>query len=621
MAIKNTTNTILFVEDNPLVLTIYRNRLEAEGYSVEAAEDGLIALEKLPMLRPCLVILDLMLPKLDGMDVLTFIRGDDELKETPVLVLSNAYLDERSSKAMAAGANKRLQKTQCTPAKMIEAVRELTGSKAARPSREGADEASLKESRSDLMKEGPAEVSKIRELCLGFVKAADDAQRGEVLNKLYQRVRFLCVRAGLGECSRVGHLASALEAILFEIILKKNISSPSMFQSIAQAVDCLGRLFQAQDVEMAQETLHAKVLVVDDDPICNFATVAAMKRAKMEAVSTQDPLTALKMAQTETYDVILLDITMPRISGFELCEKIRQLPGYKKTPVIFVTSNGEFQNRAQAVLSGGNDLIAKPIAPLELALKTVMRLLDPSDHPDRAVGAKKRVASVSETVAPPIPAAPAKPQRSPALAGDASAGGRDKKAGWESLARTVGASSAPAAPPSPATPLMSEARATASPKPADPAPARPPASPPPPASAPPPAVNGAPSSQETGKDQQELLEKLVPEVTRIIFGDQPHSEIQRRLTRIALERYNIPQIINRTAAAEGEGKKGLNGAPDPLDQVARHITRIIFGDEGVSDINVRLTRIALERYHVAEMLGQSSDSDRDNLSPGVIVNL
>jgi putative two-component system response regulator len=66
---------------------------------------------------------------------------------------------------------------------------------------------------------------------------------------------------------------------------------------------------------------------------------------------------------------------MPGMGGFELCEKIRQLPNYKRTPVIFVTGHADFDNRIHSVLSGGNDLIAKPVFPIELAVKAVTHLL------------------------------------------------------------------------------------------------------------------------------------------------------------------------------------------------------------------------------------------------------
>jgi len=68
------------------------------------------------------------------------------------------------------------------------------------------------------------------------------------------------------------------------------------------------------------------------------------------------------------------------MDGIELCKRLRALPGYEKIPVIYVTLHSDFETRARTVLSGGNDLIAKPILPAELAVKVVMHLLK-KHHP------------------------------------------------------------------------------------------------------------------------------------------------------------------------------------------------------------------------------------------------
>ena len=122
-----TEKKILFVEDDPVVLTLYRNRLQREGFEVLFAEDGEVALNILSRVRPDLVVLDLMLPKVNGVDVLKHIRADERLKSTPVLILSNAYMTELAQKAMQSGANKGMLKTECTPAKLVEAIRDMLG--------------------------------------------------------------------------------------------------------------------------------------------------------------------------------------------------------------------------------------------------------------------------------------------------------------------------------------------------------------------------------------------------------------------------------------------------------------------------------------------------------------
>ncbi len=66
---------------------------------------------------------------------------------------------------------------------------------------------------------------------------------------------------------------------------------------------------------------------------------------------------------------------MPTLDGFQLCAELRKLPAYGKTPVIFVTCHSDFESRSRGILSGGNDLIAKPILAVELAVKAITHLL------------------------------------------------------------------------------------------------------------------------------------------------------------------------------------------------------------------------------------------------------
>jgi DNA-binding response OmpR family regulator len=75
------------------------------------------------------------------------------------------------------------------------------------------------------------------------------------------------------------------------------------------------------------------------------------------------------------FDLVLLDIEMPGMNGFELCKRLRALPRHATTPVIFVSGHSDFANRAKGVLSGGDDLISKPVFPIELAVKAVIHLL------------------------------------------------------------------------------------------------------------------------------------------------------------------------------------------------------------------------------------------------------
>jgi CheY-like chemotaxis protein len=122
--------TIFLVEDDSVVVQVYRAKLLREGFGVEVAEDGLKAVKMLAALRPDVVVLDLMMPKFNGVDVLKYIRSNPALKEIPVIILSNAHMTRLAQEAAAIGAERALLKSSCTPGKLIQVINDLLSGKA-----------------------------------------------------------------------------------------------------------------------------------------------------------------------------------------------------------------------------------------------------------------------------------------------------------------------------------------------------------------------------------------------------------------------------------------------------------------------------------------------------------
>lgn len=89
----------------------------------------------------------------------------------------------------------------------------------------------------------------------------------------------------------------------------------------------------------------------------------------------EDPQVAYNLLLANKFDLIFLDVDMPGMNGFELCARLRELPSHKKTPVIFVTALTDLESRANSMISGGSDYIAKPFLFMELAVKAIVFLL------------------------------------------------------------------------------------------------------------------------------------------------------------------------------------------------------------------------------------------------------
>lgn len=112
---------ILIAEDEEVLVNVLKDRFEAEDWEVIVAKDGveaIAAIEKEPLFD--LILLDLLMPKKDGFEVLKEVRGNPELKNLPIIVLSNLGGDDDIKKALALGANDYFVKTQHPMSEIVE---------------------------------------------------------------------------------------------------------------------------------------------------------------------------------------------------------------------------------------------------------------------------------------------------------------------------------------------------------------------------------------------------------------------------------------------------------------------------------------------------------------------
>ena len=111
---------------------------------------------------------------------------------------------------------------------------------------------------------------------------------------------------------------------------------------------------------------RGRVLVVDDNSIAQTIACHALRRQSFEVECAGDGRLALQAASRSQFDVILMDLQMPGWDGFETVDQIRQLPGYRETPIIAVTANCSDDYRARSARCGMQDFLAKPVRTRDL---------------------------------------------------------------------------------------------------------------------------------------------------------------------------------------------------------------------------------------------------------------
>ena len=401
---------IFFVEDDKEIISIYRTTFTDQGFQFECAEDGLAAVKMLPLVKPDILVLDLMLPKLNGVDVLKFVRSHAELQETPVIIFSNAFMSDMAQRAAIEGANIGLLKSACAPQKLVEVVNHLlygtvvdtgniallaapvVGSKTPSPengrsaahgsprppspsgtSRKDAD--FMGEIRQVFFKNAASNLTAIRKLWSIFLDNEGSTAQPAAMTELRRKLHSLSSNSGIVGCLYISQFTSALEILLEEIEKRSDQPRATRLLTVSAAIDFLGFLIERTADPAIGNPAPANILVVDDDIDLANALVAELQKANFKTVGATNSPAALKLLESNRYDLILLEANLPEISGYKFCAQLRAMSAHEKTPIIFVAATTDFDSHARCELSGGNDTIAKPFLFIELTVKALIQIM------------------------------------------------------------------------------------------------------------------------------------------------------------------------------------------------------------------------------------------------------
>ena len=226
-------------------------------------------------------------------------------------------------------------------------------------------------------KEAKGLLAEIRRCHTAFSKTPTDFS---LLNELHCQLQHFAERArvsGFLGLYRISHAFSNLAQDLYRYPEQVN---PSTMRTINLTTELIGTLLKQKNYGALKDPARSTVFAVDDDADNCEAIRMAMESIGMRTRSAQEPAIALAEISADSYDLIFLDVALPHMDGFELCQHIRELPNHAHTPVVFLTGLTTIENRVQSSLSGGNDFVGKPFNLHELALKAVSLVLRSSLH-------------------------------------------------------------------------------------------------------------------------------------------------------------------------------------------------------------------------------------------------
>jgi CheY-like chemotaxis protein len=141
------------------------------------------------------------------------------------------------------------------------------------------------------------------------------------------------------------------------------------------------------------------ILVVDDNEQNLELIVAYLEDVECRTISATNGMDALDIIQRKTPDLVLLDVMMPKISGFEVCRRIKNNPQTADVPVIMVTALNELADIEKAINSGTDDFLSKPVNKWELItrVKTMLKLKHLTDRLERTLAYLSEVEKAAES--------------------------------------------------------------------------------------------------------------------------------------------------------------------------------------------------------------------------------
>ena len=221
-------------------------------------------------------------------------------------------------------------------------------------------------------KEARGALNAMRRCFQAFQKNSNDVS---LLNELYSHVYGFSERARVSGYIALHRLCAAFAHLVHELYEFPEMLNASAMRTIGSTTDFLITLMKDRNVAQIKDPAKALVYVVDDDPDNCEAIKMSMATTMLRASCAEGPSEALAELAVSHFDLIFLDVNLPEMDGFELCSRIREIPGYATTPVIFLTGMTTLENRVQSSLSGGSDFVGKPFNLHELTVKALTLIL------------------------------------------------------------------------------------------------------------------------------------------------------------------------------------------------------------------------------------------------------
>ncbi|MGE5621218.1 MAG: response regulator, partial [archaeon] len=370
-------NKVLVIEDDYATSKLLSNYLNKWGYEptiVNTAEQTMAMIEKEKFLA---IIMDIVLPNANGLELLKNIHEHKQTKNTPVIVCS---IEAEQQKAFMLGAVEYFVK----PIKYKFLVEVLQSYKLKKdstilcvdddlPTLNLLKEAIVNAGYNALAEQVSARVMNLindRDLDLAIVDLdMPDPNGFELIKLIKSNSKFakLPIIIYTGKENYQEDLMK-IDGLFEDLLSKKSTNIEDLAQTINEMINRNDVPLPPQEVAKRDNVI--KILLAEDYKHSQIIVTRLLKKNNFEnIIVVENGEEALENARRQHFDLILMDMQMPVMNGFEATEKIRQLPEYKDTPIVALTAFAMKGDREKCLEAGATDYIPKPIDSKEFIEK------------------------------------------------------------------------------------------------------------------------------------------------------------------------------------------------------------------------------------------------------------
>ena len=208
-------------------------------------------------------------------------------------------------------------------------------------------------------------------LCRSHQMFTADHQQPGVLSEMESHTRTVLDHAAKNGRAILQHACTVLANLIGDLMEIPDAIGQHMVRTLDQGIEFIALLLSDPEIEKRIRLDDVCVYIVDDDPDSCATAMDALGLVGIRAEQSRNSGNAIVELSSMQCDLILLDVHLPELDGFELAEQIRTMEQHSGTPIFFVTGDGSLDTRTRSTMHTASDFIRKPYSIQELALKSL----------------------------------------------------------------------------------------------------------------------------------------------------------------------------------------------------------------------------------------------------------